>query len=167
MMHFAAPTGTLGALITALEANVTANMWAHTGTDVRIDQLTVTPLDGSGASIVHTVASASKWKGPETPGQTIPQASVIVKLNTDFRGRSYRGRVFLPWPLEAKCDSGRYDSAQAATQNTAWDTFIAAMGTASHELGVASYKHASFALVTSHDVETYLGTQRRRQPRPS
>ena len=167
MMHFLSTAYATGPLITAIEAQVLANMWAETTTQATITQLTLTPLDGSSASVIHATAGGAKWAGTQTAGDTIPQAAAIVRLYTAQRGRSYRGRVYLPWVAESVAVNGGYNSLASAAQNTAWGTFIAGMQTSSHELVVASYKNSSASIVIDHQVESMLATQRRRQPRPS
>jgi hypothetical protein len=167
VMHFESIGYNLASLVTSLEARVTAAMWQHAGTDTGISELTLTPLDGSSGSLVQPTTFTAKWKGPQTPGDVVPQAAIIQKLVTSLRGRSFRGRVYLPFPVESAIVNGTYGSAARAAQDTAWGNFIAGMSTDGHSLVVASYKLAAASLVIGHLTESYCGTQRRRQPRPA
>jgi hypothetical protein len=166
-MHFESIGYSTGSLITSLEARVTAAMWQHTRTDSYIDQLTLTPLDGAGTSVTYSTTNAAKWKGVNGTGDLIPQAAVINKFTTTLRGRSFRGRAYLPWPAEVACNNGVYDASARALQDTAWGNFIAGMSVDAHSLVVASYKESAATLVVGHQCEPLLGTQRRRQIRPS
>lgn len=167
VMHFFSSSWDIPSLITALDASVTATMWAHTRTDTGIVSYTVTPLDGTSASAVHAT-SGTKWFGQVTAGTDIvPQAAVLASHRTGVRGRSFRGRTYLPWPAESVCQSGSLVSGTLSTQQSAWDAFLAAMETASHELVVASYKLSNQAIVATTTIENLLATQRRRQPRPT
>jgi hypothetical protein len=165
-MHFTISGGAVGPLITAIDANVTAAMWGQTSVDSAIDSYTLTPLDGSSASVVHPTGSPAKFKGPQTTQPVVPQVAVINKLTTSLRGRSYNGRTFLPWPTENVVNNGNFDATTRGTMDTAWGNFITAMSGAAHDVLIASYKHSTAALVIGHQVEALLATQRRRQPRP-
>jgi hypothetical protein len=164
-MHFRSASYDIPSLITAIDANVTAAMWQQTNTASAIDSYTLTPLDGSSASVSHSTGSPAKFSGPQSGGDLVPQASVLVKLTTANRGRSARGRVFLPWPQEGVIANGAYNSTARSTQQTAWNTFLTAMTTANKNVEVASYKLAQNYAVTAALVEANAATQRLRQPR--
>lgn len=166
VMHFLYASPDAATLFSKISANVTATMWAATRSDTLIESVTLTPLDGAGASTEHATSGA-KWAGQATGGSdVVPQACPLVSLRTGVRGRSYRGRVYLPWPSEGSIASGSLGSSQQTTMQSAWTAFVTAMDATSAPLVVASYKNASQALVTTATVEQLLATQRRRQPRP-
>lgn len=166
VMHFHSTDEDLASLITALDANVTANMWGHTRNDTGIVKYTLTPLDGLSGSVEHAT-SGTKWFGTLTGGiDIVPQASALIKLTTALRGRRFRGRVFLPWPAEVAVTSGTLNSSNQSTMQSAWNTFRSAMAAAGKDLLVASYKEPAGVNVTATTVESLLATQRRRQPRP-
>jgi hypothetical protein len=183
VMHFYNPASDPDGLKTALDTNVTANMWVGASTATVIYQIAITPLDGTSATRLYTV-TGTKWAGPSTPGDMIPAASIVVSLKTLERGRRRRGRIYLPFPIEGLCSNGVY-TASLTTNQAAWDTFRSAMKTANWPLHVVSYGHSlhrtktpggGYALTpvtwtpdsrecVSSTVESTLGTIRRRQSR--
>jgi len=167
VMHFESDGSDIDALHTQLEAAVTVQMWSHTPNTSHITSIRYTPLDGLGASIERSTTGGSKWSGNGTPGTTTPQVAAIIKLLTDARGRSFRGRVYLPWVGEGDATSGILSSIEVTALQGAWTTFRGAMAGAGFPLKVASYKLSSAANVSSIVAESQLATQRRRQPRPT
>ncbi len=166
VMHFNSDDGDLDALFSDLDAAVSDALWQHTTVDSSIATVQLIPLDGTGAGKEYDTGSTADWSGPQPSGQVIPQAAVVAKHTTIFRGRSYRGRSFLPWPAEGVCSNGRYDNTNAAGQQTAWNNFQATLLGGAHEIVIASYKLAVSNDVSFTRVERLLGTQRLRQPRP-
>jgi hypothetical protein len=165
VMHFRAPGGSAASVWTALDANVTAAMWGPSTVDDQVTTATITPLDGTSNSVVHNIATVARWSGAQTTGDIIPQVAALVKLTTAFRGRSHRGRLFIPFPAETKVSLGTLDGTVRTTANTAWSTFVTNMAAAGVHLCVASYKYASSSDVTGAVMENLLATQRRRQLR--
>ena len=92
MMHFLSASYATGSLITAIEAQVLANMWGHTTTQASISELTLTPLDGSSASVIHNTAGGAKWAGTQASGDTIPQAAAIERTKLPRQGLLAMGR---------------------------------------------------------------------------
>jgi hypothetical protein len=167
VMHFSVLTYNISALMTSLEASVTTQMWSHTPSTSKITSIKFTPLDGSAASVDIATSGGSKWSGNGTPGTTVPQVSAIVKLLTAQRGRSHRGRIFLPWVGEGDMNAGILSTTEVTALQSAWTAFIAAMSTSVKPMVVASYTLSTASVVTSVLAETQLATQRRRQPRPA
>lgn len=182
-MHFkGASTDTL-ALKNALDANASANMWIGTSTSTTIYELSITPLDGTSATIVYPVTGA-KWAGTMAHSDYSPASAAVISLKTATRGRRARGRLFIPFQQEAAITNGTIPGALTTFQ-TAWDTFRTAMTTALYPLVIASYGHSlhktktsggGFTMtpvtwtpdsyvVTSATIESTLGTMRRRQSR--
>lgn len=165
VIHFHAPGKTAAQVYTAIDANVAANMWAHTQNTQHVATVTVTPLDGTSVSIVNATGNPAKWGGTKTADTIIPQVCALVKITTGFRGRAYRGRIFLPWVTEGAAVGGYLTAADQTAMQTAWNTFRTAMDAAGVHLCVASYKYALASDAVTSIVELPLGTQRRRQPR--
>ena len=165
-MHFDDTGGTAASLITAIEANVTANMWKSLTVESSVEELIVTQLDGSSASITHPTSGGSKWAGATASGTSSPQVATLVKLTTAERGRSKRGRVFLPFTAEGAQSDGVLEAAVKTAAQTAWTAFLGDMLADSFPLVVASYKLAEATIVSDATVENLLATQRLRQPRP-
>lgn len=163
VMHFYRTSSTAVAVATALDANVASGMWLGVSSGAHVSSIEVTALDGASATYVLGTSGA-KWTGSAT-GDVLVPFSVVVKLSTGNRGRSNRGRVFLPLVGASNITAGVWTTAGLATSQTAWNTFLTAMTTATTFPVVASYKLASQRFVTSFLVEATLGVQRRRQER--
>jgi hypothetical protein len=164
VMHFQKATGTSDALNAALQTNFTAAMWGALIQAAAIYELDIIPLDGSSATSVYTVPVGLAYHGG-TAGEGNPSAAVLVKLQTGLRGRSHRGRLFLPFPGESASGNGLTLPSSVTGMQSAWDTFKSAMNTAGYVWGVASYTLGTFSPITTLKVEAPLGTQRRRQSR--
>ena len=164
VMHFRRSSSTAQAVATAFDANVTANMWISLKSSTKVTELHVTPLDGSSATLIMPVTGA-KWAGVGTSGDIIPAAAVVVSFRTALRGKSNRGRIYLPFVAEAALSSGTLVSTDVTAGQTAWTNFIAAMNTATTPPVVASYKNSTWVDVVTAIYESVAGTQRRRQSR--
>lgn len=178
VMHFHKAGSSAALLAAALDANVTANMWANVSGSASVAELHVTPLDGISATYVLAVSGA-KWTGAGGVGDEVPQAAAVVSLRTTQRGQRHRGRLYLPFQNEANIANGSLVGSLATFQ-TAWNSFQTAMTGAGFILCIASYGHSEY--VKNHQVvtrtwaafttdvnaiilEQTLGTQRRRQSR--
>lgn len=156
-------------VFTCLDAHVTAAMWAPVQSACFVDSVAITPLDGISATQVFGTGAGppAKWSGGTT-GDFLPAAAVLIKLTTAHRGRSFRGRVFLPFIGEGATSNGFINSTTANNLSTAWAAFDAAMtadATTPQALMVASYKLAQANPIAALGAEAALGTQRRRQSR--
>jgi hypothetical protein len=165
VMHFYAPASSAAAVWTALDAHVTANMWGAATVDMQATQVQITPLDGSTNTVIETPAAVAKWQGAQSTGDIVPQVAVIVKSVTSIRGRSHRGRIFLPYPAELKISLGLVDATVQSNTTSAWASFLTAMSAAAVHPTVASYKLASQSQITGYTCERMLATIRRRQIR--
>lgn len=163
VMHFANAGTTPAEVASDLNAHVAAAMWTPVSGDASVVSLTVTPLDGGGAS-VNVPVSGDQWDG-QPGGDMIPAASCVVSLNTLSRGRSYRGRVFLPFLAEGSQSQGDIGDTTVTDTAAAWETFRSYLEEHGPQLVVASYKLASYAECSSLSVKQGAGTQRRRQER--
>jgi len=164
VIHVKAPGKTATQVGTEIDAKVTAAMWHTVAGSVAVDRLVVTPLDGSSAQFVLNTGRPAKWQGA-AGSQSIPAVSSIIKLGTALRGRSKRGRIFLPFVPESLCLTGRLPSADVATSTAAWVAFANALVADAYALVVASYKLAASEQVINLACEPVLATQRRRQQR--
>jgi hypothetical protein len=164
VMHFSAPGKTPDDIDTLLNSTVAPNMWAAVSADARVSQVRITPLDGTSPTRTYITPVSTEWEGHAT-GAIIPAVAGIVKLTTDLRGRSFRGRLFLPWLGEGAVNAGFIDDTPLGLMVAAWGSFANAMETGGVALGVASYKLASWHQATLVGVERACATQRRRQTR--
>lgn len=169
VMHFRSTVDavTPGEVAATIDAHVTRAMWQPVSSAFHVESLSIIALDGSSAAEEFGTAGAAKWEGP-SDGDTIPQAAAIVKLTTALRGRSFRGRVFLPAVSEGVQVGGSIDGSTMDLWRPAWTAFTAAV----HDdpdtplfVCVASYKLAESQIVTLAQPEQETGTQRRRQTR--
>lgn len=167
VIHVRASGASPLSVATAIDTCVAAQMWQFQNADSRVVQMNVTPLDGSGVTLPVIIPSAAKWTGFQTGGDMNPATCNIVKLVTGKRGRSYRGRVYLPWVTDGVQTNGILNSSALAGAQTAWVAFHTALTAAGFDWVVASYK-----LETADDVvgvlcESHTATQRRRNKRTS
>lgn len=167
VMHFRKSGTNPAALAAILDGDVAAAMWSCQGTNSKIHSLQITPLDGSSVSFPFDTGSPAKWSGTDANNAPVPNVSNIIKLLTAKRGRSYRGRVYLPWVDEDRQGAGKVDAGTLPTLQAAWVAFNAAVTADGYEWVVASYTHATAEPVVAVLAETYIATQRRRQVRVS
>lgn len=162
-MHFRTNDVPDSALLNeALQAHITTNMFACVSGFMKIDHVDITPLDGSTATASFPAGTA--WKG-NAGDKPIPAVAQVIKLTTLKRGRSHRGRVFLPNVDEAVFEGGGLADVQFSLTVPAWSAFRDAMETDGWPLVVASYKLATADAVTVTTPEKIACTQRRRQSR--
>jgi hypothetical protein len=183
VMHFSAATGGASGVWTALNANVTANMWFCSTNNWQVKQVAITPLDGHSATLLESPAGTN-WTGAIAGGDYLPSTAAVVSMSTSARGRRYRGRLYLPGVAESAVTNGQI-TIVIATWQSAWNTFLSTMSTAAVIPCVASYGHsmvrkknadgtytispttwAPFATnVSAFNTEALVATQRRRQSR--
>lgn len=162
VLHIQAAAVTSAAVAAAIDANVTANMWAQVSQSAVVTSVQVIRLDGSAGT--YTLAtSGAKWTGNGGVGDVIPNNAEVISLGTGLRGPAHRGRLYLPFVTEAAQANGSI--VGAATTQTAWNAFFTAMTGGAWLLVVASYLHSSAAIVTSITVKPFVATQRRRLDR--
>lgn len=164
VMHFRGAPGSAAGLYTSLNNRAIQNLWYCVSNTAVVDSVDITPLDGSSATIVNSTGAPAKWQGfagTDSP----PAVSAIVKLRTAKRGKSYRGRIFLPWVTESQQANGALDAAAVTAMQAAWILFRTNVATDGYTMVIASYLHATAELVTTSTVEGYTGTQRRRLAR--
>lgn len=164
VIHLRLSAGNASQVMLGLNDAMSENLWAPVTSNARIDTVSITPLDGSTPTETFTTSGAP-WGGG-TSGSWSPATAGIVSLATSLRGRSYRGRIYMPFIADTANDDGVMASGSLAIARDAWPLFQAAL-TGGVEHVVASYKHATAQLVTIYTVKAGLGTVRRRQTRVS
>lgn len=150
-----------------LDAHFAAAMWQAQAIDTIIANIVITPLDGTSVSFPVVPTPGVKYHGVASTGDMSPQTANIVKFLTAKRGRSYRGRLYLPFPAESATSNGKLTGATVTAGQAAWVTFVNAMNTAGSQIVVASYVHATAENVIATLYESFTATQRRRQKRLS
>jgi hypothetical protein len=167
VMHVRDLTGVMSAATVSgiIEGAPVAGCWTSLSNGAHMTKLQVTPLDGTTATHEESVSTSDpKWAG-QSASDYLPAVAVVVKLLTLTRGRSYRGRVFLPMTGEAVVSNGQITSGTQTAAQTGWETFFTNLLAADIEPVVASYKLSVATTVEELLVETDLATQRRRQSR--
>jgi hypothetical protein len=163
VMHFHTSILTASGLEALLNTSWSGSMILECSLAAKIDRLDITKLDGSSATVAFTETNA-RWSGGSTDA-IIPAAAQVVSFRTGLRGRSNRGRIYLPFMVESNFAAGSVSGASNATIQNAWNSFVTGMAAGTAPLCVASYLHANSHDVTSAIVEFTCGTQRRRQSR--
>lgn len=105
-----------------------------------------------------------------TVGDVLPrQVCGVITKRTNFAGRKYRGRAYIPFPSETDNDvNGRpgnvYQTGLTTLANGICDEFTVtgALGTIVFKPVLFHKKDSTFDLVTSHVERDRWGTQRRR-----
>jgi hypothetical protein len=164
VMHFSSATGDAADVWSAIETNWDRDLIRAVEESVTIIRLDITPLDGATATQSFSTGSGAIWTGEACP-ELLPAVAAMVKLTTGLRGRSKRGRVFLPFVGESVAAAGFLATGTQGLMQAKWSTFITDMGISGVPLHVASYKNATSERVISANVEQAFGTQRRRQSR--
>lgn len=167
VMHVKKSSSNPAAIATILNTNVTTNMWYFQEQSSIIHEVDITPLDGTSTTYPYIPPTTAIWAGGRTTADKIPNVANLIKLVTAKRGRSYRGRVYLPWIHETSQTNGVLDAPSVANCTAAWVAFLAAMSGSGAPLGVASYLHATFEPVIAVICERDVATQRRRNHRTS
>ncbi|MBE0672788.1 MAG: hypothetical protein IH588_19595 [Anaerolineales bacterium] len=116
-------------------------------------------IDVSGLPITGTVAFDSMSAN----------VSVVASLRTNFIGRSYRGRIYLPPPVESGVALNEISAGTQTAYKAAIEQLIADWATDNVALGILSCVQEGVAIdpgiftqVTSVVVNTRVDTQRRR-----
>lgn len=161
VMHISAPGATASGVRDALEAHVTSGMWSTVATGASVKKLEVTPLDGASGGIEYVTSGGAKWTGNGGADYS-PGVAAIIKLSTGLRGRSNRGRLFLPFTTEQDILGGLIDDSIVVAVSSAWDTFANALVADDMALGVASYKNSNWHQAVAIALEKIVATQKRR-----
>jgi hypothetical protein len=175
VMHFRNTAGTVDDLLDEIEDWVTGGtpahgpaLWDAVSSGTYVDSMSATKLDGTSATIVRPVLGVSNtaWQG-QSGGGSLPAVAATVSLATATRGRSHRGRIFLPTLGESAMTDGLVAGGIRTAMQVGWDDFLDQFNDPAGPgaLVVASYKLHTSSDVTSLVVKSHVSTQRRRQKR--
>lgn len=165
VIHIHAPASDPQSVFDAINAGVSANMWAPMANFLSIGSVDITPLGTSLATVQFATDGSSKWKGTVAAGESIPAVAAVVSFKTVNRGRRFRGRVFVGPVAEQACSFGSLDSTKRANLVTGWAAFGSSIIDDAMEHVVASYVGGHAFTVTNYSVREACGTMRRRQDR--
>src|SRR5215467_1998334 len=174
VMHFSAGlSGTSpGDLAAALNSHVSIDLWLGAVSTARVQTLDIIDLNSSTGATVSFTTVGTGWGGAGS-GEFVPNVPALVKFKTGLRGRSRRGRIYLPFQGEANIHNGQITpSSILTTANTAWVALQNGLqaGTPAFSHVVASYHPTlvaggdAIAPITSYAAELLTASMRRRQP---
>jgi len=121
--------------------------------------VTVTPLDGSSASVQHVPTAEVLGLGS---GEYISQGCLVMSWHTAARGAQARGRTYFGPITESAQSSGLIGIDPAVLAGDA-DDFLASLSGGGITYVVASYTHSVARTVTNGTCHPFLFTQRKRQ----
>jgi hypothetical protein len=125
-----------------------------------------TPLDGSSVGADGNFSLANKQAGANVSAPVPVNSCLVLTLETGFRGRSYRGRMYLAGVASSQVDSpaAHWAPGTLTAAVTEYGVFSAQLAAGSPSLTqvVASYMHATALDVTSVVARRDFGTQRKR-----
>lgn len=164
VMHFYAPDKSPTEIFTAMDGVVTPAMWGAVSSSANVDAVKITPLATNASTEEFAPVNTTVWAGSGGE-EYIPAVANLIKLSTPFRGRSFRGRLYLPFVGESQQNGGLLNQTVVTDVQGGWDDFKLSMLAFGMELVVASYKLAEATNVTTLTCERPVATQRRRQDR--
>jgi hypothetical protein len=133
-------------------------------------QVRVTPLDGSSTTAIASSASFGTTVGGRNEPASGLVDSLVMTQYTDLRGRSGRGRLYIPFLGEhyLQSDLASWQDANGDISGaynafkTLWNTNLTGINR-----GVVSRLHSSFHETVQEVLQYgYVGCQRGRLPRP-
>jgi hypothetical protein len=147
-----------------LHASPAPDMWVGMADSAALTGFELTPLDGVSASLHHTLSTEIAGQGD---GQFIPNVAMVITHRTATRGRSARGRSYVPFIAESGFTDGHFGGDVDTLAGPAWNAFRMSLEglTTPIQFVVASYKHSDTHAVVQSDQQHFAGTQRRRQSR--
>jgi hypothetical protein len=153
-------------LRTALDNAADPAMWVQQVPGASVTDIAITPLDGVSATTHGAPITPAHWTGQNGAAFT-PAVAIVIKIGTGLRGRSHRGRLFLPFVNDGVLTNGLLDDGDVGNYSAAWRDFFDDLeaGAPAYTPGVASYKLAQFHAEASVSCEKAFATQRRRQGR--
>jgi hypothetical protein len=134
--------------------------------DYELDNVHVTKLDGSSLSIDHDFSTADHTSGTQSGASVPSNVALVVALGTGARGRSHRGRIYVPAVHVSFVSSpaAHWSSTFIANIVDRMDAIRGVLqgSTANADIVVASYKLAEAFPITSVVARRDFGTQRGR-----
>lgn len=136
------------------------NLLNNCNSSTVVSDYTFLLLDGISASIVSVAAAAGSGAAQALPAEV----AEVITLRTPNRGRSYRGRIYLPAMTTGALIAGGNIAAAVTTALTAQCVgFQAAIGGLTYSWVVASYKLGLVNTITGFTMDPAPDVQRRRK----
>lgn len=160
VLHVSAPAASATDVLDVIKATPDADNWYTEVVASDNFLITVTPLDGVSASVQDFAENLAG----ESTGETVYEASIVLKLHTPLRGREHRGRQYIGPLPEGALTAGVVSSTAVGFTLDRFRTAVASWLLADPviTLGVASYKDATFEAVDLVSATQQQRTQRRR-----
>jgi len=155
------PPSTALALAELIRDEWTAFLTAYASQDLTGVDVTATPLDGS-ATAATVVMEATGNGGVTTVSH---QCALVLSHQTAKRGRSFRGRTYLPGvPVSTleSTDHSKWTATKADGTAAQYDTLVAELLANEWNFVVASYTNETAEIVTNTIGRRDVFTQRRR-----
>ena len=147
------------AVIAGLVANaLDSNMFAPVVSTTELLTIDVFNMGIPEATVQVPVVGVQGQSG----GQAVPNVAVVVTPRSVARGRSFRGRTYLPMIGESSIDSGIVIGPVVISTLAAWFDFNIALLASSITQSIISIELAVATLVAGYTVDTRQDTQRRR-----
>lgn len=157
-----AASGTPATLASAVLSDYQTAFRPRLATSTTIGPMLTYKLDGISAPISSNVTATGTYA---TGAYLPPNCTTGVTLRTANRGGSYRGRMYLPFPVDefqSTTPPSIWTTAHLSAMVTAANTFMVSMNTASRPWGVLSRKLGVITPITNIGVDARIDTQRRR-----
>lgn len=131
---------------------------------VTLTKISYVRLNGTSLGLDLSRSLAGSGAGSALPAECAP----VLTLRSNQRGRSYRGRIYLPAPSGSYVDgAGRLQATFRDETTNQMTGLMAALGgpstTPFWELGIASYLHASFIPLATPTMDLDIDVQTRRK----
>jgi hypothetical protein len=165
VMHFQRVdnTHTLVELMTGIDSSFAGrgNLAAPVASAWTLHHLSALALYDASLGVEHDLVNTIVG---QTGTDWVPQVAGVVKFTTDVRGRSNRGRLFLPGIAEGAMDSSGISDSKVTACTEEWDGFLNQMAVTFGSWAgcIASYKNRNAHQITNAALEKVTGTQRRR-----
>lgn len=175
VFHAYAPSGFTGGsledLATVVDDWVTGSYMIKIGSQVDYNGVKITDLTTESGP-VYEMSRAVPVAGAIGSGERYPaQNSAVISWNTAQRGRSFRGRTYVPGLRSTFCSGSTLTNAFINDLSTAFGNLKADLADAGYTLVIASLCNGkawrttgTFAAVTTFSVNPTVATQRRRLP---
>lgn len=164
VLHVHAPGKTAAQIATILDTRASTVLWHNVSSRAHVQQIEITPLDGTTATQIFNPATPANWVGVGS-ASNIVEACTIIQFRTAQRGARGRGRLFLPFVPEDATEGGILVGSNLTQPPPQWRIFADNIASDGATLVVASYVHADQHTVTSIGVDQVIGIQRRRVER--
>lgn len=159
VLHVSSDTLDAGDIIDSLNTNAADHSFDLINSGSADTSINVTPLDGTSPSVA---GSLPNWNGGDSGEDAWPQMAAVLRLYTDTRGPSFRGKMFQPFLTESNVTDGLIKQDTIDDVLTAWGAMQDLLEADDCRFVVASYLHASALPVIDFRMSQRPGRIKRR-----